>query len=309
MTTDTCRLTGGNRSRTDQCPGAYRPWQAQDGLLVRLRLVGGQLPTVALRRLIKVSITHADGDVHLTSRANLQLRGLRGHDGHEDQLCPTAVSALQSTGLLPSATHELVRNILISPQSGHSGGRADLRPVAASLDAALLADDALGRLPGRFLFTLDDGRGDLMDRLIDAGGRGTDLGLVALDDRLVQLRVGDHWGEVVALDEAALHLAGLAAAFLRVRGGGADAPWHLRELPAALSAPVAPDRRIPAPTTALPYGPVGGGTHVHVPDGVLTPQRAETILDLTPAGVPDVVVTPWHGILVPHALEGTDEQL
>jgi precorrin-3B synthase len=307
MTTDTYASAGstGPRTRTDQCPGAFRPWRADDGLLVRLRLVGGRLPVEALRRLLAVSTQFADGDVHLTSRANLQVRGLPGDDG---QLSGKALTALESTGLLPSVTHELVRNILVSPQSGIAGGRADLRPVAASLDAALLADLHLGRLPGRFLFTLDDGRGDLLDRLHGSGRRGTDLGLVALDDSTVQLRIGDHWGEVVALDEAALHLAGLATAFLRARGPGTDAPWHLRELPTPLRTPVRPDPRIPAPAPALAHGAVPGGIHVHVPDGLLTPQRARALLAQSPCGTPEVVVTPWHGILVPDSLEETDDQ-
>ena len=66
-----------------------------------------------------------------------------------------------------------------------------------------MRDAELGRLPGRFLFTLDDGRGDVLDRLTGTGKRGTDLGFVALGDGLVQLRVGDHWGDVTSLDDAA----------------------------------------------------------------------------------------------------------
>lgn len=283
------------RTRADMCPGACRPWQADDGLLVRLRLIGGHLPVDALRRLLQVSQDHADGNIHLTTRANLQIRGLPG----DTRLTPAALSALQSTGLLPSASHELVRNILASPQTGYAGGRADLRPVAQRLDAALRADPALARLPGRFLFTLDDGRGDLLTRLTGTGRRGTDLGLVALDHRVGQLRIGDHWGEVVPLDEAALHLAGLATAFLHARGHGAEAPWHLRELTGPLRTPVIPDLRVPPPAAPLRHGNVGGGIHVHVPDGILHPVQTEALLERIGSHATTVVVTPWHGIFVP----------
>jgi precorrin-3B synthase len=301
------------RTRADMCPGAFRPWQAEDGLLVRLRLVGGGLPVTALRRLLEVSAEFADGHLHLTTRANLQIRGFAGVNG---QLTAPALAALQNTGLLPSATHELVRNILVSPQTGLAGGHANLRPTAACLDAALRADLQLGRLPGRFLFTLDDGRGDLLERLLGSGRRGTDLGLVALNDHDAQLRIGDHWGEVVRLDEAALHLAGLATAFLRARGTGAGAPWHLRELPAPLRTPVSPDPRLPRPAPPLSFGAVPGGTHVPVPGGALTPAHARQFLEhvaglrpgVNPDVNPEVIVTPWHGILVPHALEGTDDE-
>lgn len=272
------------RTRADRCPGVLRPWPADDGLLVRLRLVGGRLPVAALSRLLQVSAEFGDGSVYLTRRANLQLRGLPGRDG---QLTPAALTALESTGLLPSPSHELVRNILVSPQSGYAGGRADLRPVAARLDALLCADPRLAGLPGRFLFVLDDGRGDLLDRAADAG-------LVALSDTHAQLRIGEHWGAVIGIDDAAGRLAAVAGAFQTARGDGPDAPWHIRELSGPLAAVVSADARLPAPSGPLPYGPVPGGTHVPMPDGVLTPDRARTL----PVAA-ELVVTPWHGIFVP----------
>ncbi|MEO8815503.1 MAG: nitrite reductase, partial [Mycobacterium sp.] len=63
------------RTRADLCPGVLRPWLADDGLLVRLRLVGGRLPVASLARLLAVSAEFADGRIHLTRRANLQVRG------------------------------------------------------------------------------------------------------------------------------------------------------------------------------------------------------------------------------------------
>ncbi|KWX66641.1 nitrite reductase [Mycobacterium sp. NAZ190054] len=293
--------TSVRRTRADQCPGVLRPWIAEDGLLVRLRLIGGRLPLPALLRLSQVSRQFADGRIHLTKRANLQLRGLPG----DRELSPAVVAALESTGLLPTRTHERVRNILVSPQTGVAGGRADLRPLARCLDAALCADPDLARLPGRFLFTLDDGRGDLLDRLTGSGRRGTDLGLVVLTSQDVQLRIGDHWGEVVRLDEAALHLVGLAAAFLDERGTGATAPWHLRELSAPLRAPQPADPRMPAPAKPLDHGAVAGGTHVRVPGGVLTSDQVHSLVEQ--AGSPDahLVVTPWHGIFIPSIQEAT----
>lgn len=275
------------RVRADRCPGVLRPWPADDGLLVRLRLIGGRLPSVALARLLEVSAAFGDGRVYLTKRANLQLRGLPGCDG---RLAPGVIAALRDTGLLPCPSHELIRNVLVSPQTGYAGGRVDLRPVAARLDALLCGDPRLAALPGRFLFTLDDGRGDLIDR-------ATDAGLVALSDTEAQLRVGEHWGAVIGIAEAADRLAGLAGAFQAARGDGPDAPWHIRELPG----PVAPlreihaaDPRLPAPSGPLPYGPVPGGTHVQLPDGVLTADRAQLLPDAV-----ELVVTPWRGIFVP----------
>jgi precorrin-3B synthase len=217
-------------------------------------------------------------------------------------LTTAALEAIESTGLLPSRTHEFVRNVLMSPQTGLAGGRADLRPVADELDALICADRELGQLPGRFLFVLDDGRGDVLDRLTGVGKRGTDLGLVALDDGTVQLRVGNHWGVLRSLGAAANRLVDLARQFLDVRGTGANAAWHVRELAYPLQPAVPADQRIPAAAPPLAYGTVPGGVHVRVDDGVLTQHGAQALLEQASA-VTHLVVTPWRGILVPDARE------
>ncbi len=292
-------MTTDSRTRADMCPGVWRPWQADDGLLIRIRLMGGQLPTAALRRLSEVSRQYANGGIYLTRRANLQLRGLPG-DG--PRLTNDVVAAIDSTGLISTRTHELVRNVLASPQTGLAGGRADLRPIMTRLDTLLCAERRLGRLPGRFLFTLDDGRGDLLDRLTGAGKRGTDLGFVALGDDVVQLRVGGHWGDVAPVSEVAERLADLASQFVDARGTGVDAPWHIRELAQPLRPPVPADSRIPVAAPPLAYGKVPGGTHTPAEEGVLTTDLVESLLE-SASGVSHVVVTPWRGVLVPNAPE------
>ena len=157
----------------------------------------------------------------------------------------------------------------------------------------LCQDETLATLPGRFLFVLDDGRGDLVDRTCD-------LGLVALDDTSAQLRVGEDWGPVVPLDDAPAELLELARRFLVVRGGGADAPWHVEELDEPLAASIDADPRTPPARPPLPYGIVEGGRHVAVPDGVLDPAGLRR---LAPHAA--LVVTPWHGVLVP---DGEEDQ-
>lgn len=271
--------------RGDRCPGVLRPWQAPDGMLVRLRLIGGLVSSQALRSLVEVAGKYGDGRVRVTSRANLQVRAFPGAGG---RLTPGAVAALEGTGLLPTRTHELVRNVMCSPQTGLAGGFVDLRATAGELDARLCASPDLAALPGRFLFVLDDGRGDLV-------GRGCDLGLVALAAGAVQLRVGPVWGPVVPVSEAAGRIAELAHDFVRRRGTGPAAPWHVSELAEPLAPAVAPDPRLPAPAQPLPYGRVPGGRHVAVPEAGL--DRGD-VAALT-AGATAVIVTPWRGVLVP----------
>lgn len=273
------------RNRPDRCPGALRPWPAADGLLVRLRLIGGRIDSEQLRSVLAVAERFGDGYLHLTSRANLQLRGL---PGDEDRLEGEALVALESTGLLPTRSHERVRNVMISPQSGLAGGRADLRHLGRNLDLLLCSRRRLADLPGRFLFVLDDGRGDLSDRTCD-------LGLVALDAATAQLRVGNTWGPTVRLSDAAVVLVALADRFLDMRGPGPTAAWHTVELAEPLVEPDDPDPRLPAPTDPLPFGRVPGGHHEQVPPTGLSADEVEALT----AETEYLIVTPWRGVLIP----------
>lgn len=269
------------RTRGDLCPGVFRPWPADDGALVRLRVPGGHLTRTTLLALLDVAESYGDGRVHLTKRANLQLRALPLVDG---ALPAEVVDAIRATGLLPHPDHELVRNVLVSPLTGLSGGRADLRPVTAELDDRICATPSLAKLPGRFLFVLDDGRGDLT-------GRSCDLGLVALSVDEVQLRIGSaHWGPVVPLAEAAARLTGLARAFQQVRGRDEQAAWHVDELPVPPE-PHTPDPRALVTSDPPPYGEVAPGvTHVEVDGGVLASNVACTLQE-------ELVVTPWKSLI------------
>ena len=112
---------------------------------------------------------------------------------------------LRASGLVPSPTHELVRNVVASPLSGLDGhGHCDLRPVARALDAALCADARLADLPGRFMFVLDDGRGDVIGQPFDLGVLATGPG------RCVVLTGGRTRGWDASLDAAVPRLVALA---------------------------------------------------------------------------------------------------
>lgn len=275
------------RSRADRCPGIVHPWLAEDGGLVRIRVPGGQVRRTALSALVEVAEEYGDGRVRTTGRANLQVRAMPVEG---DRLAAPALVALERTGLLPSRTHDRARNVLASPLTGIAGGCADLRPVVRALDALLLADAALADLPGRFLFTLDDGRGDLADR-------HKDLGLVALDADRAQLRVGEEYTAVIDLEQAAAALVGLAHEFLAARGTGPGAAWHVDELAHPLTGPLAvpsaPEPGAAVHSAALPFGPVPGGEHLHVGDDGLDAARVASWTAET------VVVTPWQGVLIP----------
>ncbi|MEC3956208.1 precorrin-3B synthase [Nocardia sp. CDC153] len=201
------------RSDPDSCPGVLRLHEAADGPLARIRVPGGQLSPEQLQALAAAAVELSDGNIELTSRGNVQFRQVRDAAALSEHLT--------AAGLLPSATHERVRNIIASPLSGRVGGWTDVHPLVPALDAGLRAAPRLAELPGRVLFTLDDGRGDV-------SGLGGDIGVHALDENTYALLLaGNDTGVRVPPAEAVDLMLAAAHSFLELR----DAQWRLHEIP------------------------------------------------------------------------------
>lgn len=261
--------------------------QAADGGLARVRLPGGRLTAAQLDVLRVAAAELGDGRLELTSRANVQLRGLDA-DG------PRELSdRLFRAGLLPSIPHERVRNIMASPLSGlDRESRYDVMPVAAALDEALCDRPALAELPGRFLFALDDGRGDLAEVQADVAVR-------ALDDETALLSIGDRGAQVgwAAVPEL---MVAAAEAFLQLR----EQEWRIAEV--ADGAERILERLglqafelAPVETTRVVAGVHGTALVVTVPLGSLTQEQA--------AVLGQVRVTPWRSLVVPAGTRGLEE--
>lgn len=135
------------------CPGALRPMETGDGLVVRVKPHGGILTLDAAEALAALALRFGNGDLDLTARANLQIRGLR-----DDTLEPL-VSALHALDLLDqNVESEAIRNLVCSPLPGLDHGAClDIRPVTAAIKARLATDATLWRLPAKWSILLDDG--------------------------------------------------------------------------------------------------------------------------------------------------------
>ena len=128
------------------CPGAYRPMMSGDGLVVRVRPVLARLSRTQILGLCDLATQYGSGLIDLTSRANLQIRGV-GEDNHEPLL--QSLSALDLLEADPAL--EGRRNILTTP---HWVEGDDSQFIATDL-AARLAD--LPNLPAKMGFAIDAG--------------------------------------------------------------------------------------------------------------------------------------------------------
>jgi precorrin-3B synthase len=135
------------------CPGALRPMRSGDELIVRLRISGGIVDQALAAAIAQWSLRWGNGEIDLTSRGNLQLRGI------SERNLPGLYDALAEWDLLDAtAAAEAVRNIVVSPLAGLDPAAVlDIRPVVRALERRLAADETLHALPGKFSFAIDDG--------------------------------------------------------------------------------------------------------------------------------------------------------
>ncbi|WTI83289.1 precorrin-3B synthase [Streptomyces sp. NBC_00726] len=294
------------RSRGDACPGALRLHRADDGALARVRVPGGALGVEQADGLRELAGRLGDGELYLTSRGNVQLRGLGAECGGE------LASRMYEMGLLPSERHERVRNVVASPLSGIDGlGERDVRPWLTALDALVCASEEAAGLSGRFLFALDDGRGD-----VDA--LGADVTLRARADGDAELRIGA-LDSVARIPAAGAPRAALLAATVFLSLAAGSGAWRVAELPGgaepvfdavvrglgAAGLPVALGT-VPVPDGTPPaLGVVTGSGEadalsVGLPLGRADAVRWRTLTDLArDHGAGELRLTPWRGVVVP----------
>ncbi|KLO41694.1 precorrin-3B synthase [Mycobacterium nebraskense] len=267
---------------TDACPGALQVHRAADGALARIRLPGGALTAAQLAALSRVASEYGSSTLELTARGNVQVRGITD---------VTAVSeAIANAGLLPSETHERVRNVVASPLSGRAGGNADVRPWVAELDAAICAEPSLVDLGGRFWFGFDDGRADV-------SGLCADVGVHAFPDGCALLLAGRDTGVRLSPGEVVETLVIIATRFATTRGTA----WRIKELSEIES--LLPGVELgAAPFAAVTRPPVGWinqddgrvALGAAVPLGVLPARVAEYLAAIEAP----LVITPWRSVLV-----------
>ncbi|WP_434441511.1 hypothetical protein [Lentzea sp. E54] len=267
--------TGIQRGHPDACPGAVELHAAADGGLARIRVPGGTLSAAQWDVVRLAALELGSGAVELTSRANLQIRGLA--DGVE------LGSRLRAAGLLPSASHERIRNIIAAPLD-------DNQALVDSLDSALCADPALASLPGRFLVTV----GAAVSGLGGDFGLAGDVLLLAGTDTGV--RVHDPVDAVVSAARLFQSMRGSAWRLSEVDGGVRKITDYFGvsadEVFTPVVTPVAPSPVTPG----VPLGRLDAHQLAGVPLR-LTPWRSLVVPAGTDvAGLITDPASPWHGV-------------
>jgi precorrin-3B synthase len=289
--------------------------EAADGYLARIRLPGGLIGAAQMRVLARLAAELGDGRAELTSRGNLQLRGLTA------DVAEPLTDELARAGLFPSPEHDRVRNVLASPLAGLNGGR-DLTAIVRALDAALCARPRLAELPGRFLFAVDDGRGDVAglgaDVVAQIQADGTVVNGLAV--RGTATGYPDARDVVTAAGDVVTVMLACAEAFLDVRAAERGTAWRISDLtdgPERVRAAVvarlglvaapppaaSPGSGRTSGTAALagpgarPVGVVGTAGVLLAPLGRLTATQLTWLADRVrerPARI-----TPWRSVVLP----------
>ncbi|MFO1201364.1 MAG: precorrin-3B synthase [Tabrizicola sp.] len=287
------------------CPGALRPMQSGDGLVVRIRPPLGRLTPAQAQAIAQAAKTHGNGIIDLSSRANLQLRGVT------EASHPRLIDDLRAQGLIdPDIETETLRNLIVTPFRGDRPSGATLAPsaslpptggrdgegghparaeqgttdaLAATLTAALAR---MPRLPGKFGFALDTGPHPVLtEATVDIRvERST-------DGRLILRPEGHPLGQPVT--DLATDAVAMASWFV-ANGGISNGRGRMAAL---IAKGVIPPGCTLAPAAPLPTPKPG----LH-PDGALVAlafgqMRAETLHALA-ALDHEIRPTPWRMLLL-----------
>lgn len=298
------------------CPGVAAPLASGDGLLLRLRHPVGGLTPAQARAIADTARRFGTGALELTSRGNLQLRGVAG------RALPAAQERLIAAGVADDDPgREAVRNVLVAPASDlDPGARADVTGLGRAVAGRIAGDPALRGLPAKTGVVVDGGGvagipGVYADVRVDAvavpdgvgyrvavAGRGADavpLGWARADDvpgvvAGVLGRLLDSGRETPPRMAAALAEHG-AESFRGVPG--------LQPLDADI-----PGMTMPPGPCAPGVGPAGAWVHAVLPFGALDADTLDGLASIAEdhagAASTSLRLTPWRSVMLTGAGEG-----
>lgn len=204
--------------RRGWCPGTLRPMLTGDGLLVRLHLPRNALTPAQLAYIAELASRHGNGQIEISGRGNLQLRGIR------EEAHPALVDDLLAAGLVDEAEGDGPnRLVLTSPLAGRAAD--ELIDAAALAEAVERAGRSVAGLPAKFSIAVDGGGALALDAF------AADLRLLAISGDAITLRLpGGLWFGPVALEEAPTLSARLLDGFAAVSRRRSGKVRRMRDL-------------------------------------------------------------------------------
>jgi precorrin-3B synthase len=194
------------------CPGALRPMQSGDGLIVRIRPRSATFSPGELADLADAARRFGNGHIDLTRRANLQIRGV------SEASLPNLHGVIAGLGLLDESPEgEAVRNVMINPLAGIDPAEVlDIRSIGRELAQSLASEKSIWSLPTKFGFIVDGGGAltlaERADVRLTAVGHGPDVA-VAVG---IETRTGVEWLGSTSPGTAAAAAIEIGLAFIRV---------------------------------------------------------------------------------------------
>lgn len=281
--------------RRGWCPGTLRPMLTGDGLLVRLHPPHNALTPDQLARVAELAARHGNGQIEISGRGNLQLRGIRA-EAHA-----ALVDDLLAAGLVDEADGDGPNRLtLTSPLAGRAAD--ELIDAAVLAEAVERAGRGVAGLPAKLSIVVDGGGALALDSF------AVDLRLRVVTAEAVAFGLpGDLWFAPVARDEVPVLTAQLLGGFVTVSRRSPDQIRRMRDLdPEGLATlatscglvPMAAPAARPKPITiglvaerdsqfallaGLPFGRTGT-------DGLV---RLGTLA--SDAGVREIRLSPWRG--------------
>lgn len=208
------------RLRKGWCPALLDPMPSGDGWLVRVKPSASTVSATAARALAQAARSEGSGQIDLTSRANLQIRGLSPRSAGR-----FAELMIAEHLASPDPHIERIRNVVASPL-GPDDAAADFdsHALAREIEAMLASEPRLQALPAKFGF------------LVDGGGR------VPLQGSIADIMIRARSGALTISPDGAEYAAccdptqmaevarKLCFAFLELAGGKVDRLGRMRTL-------------------------------------------------------------------------------
>ncbi|MDO9236142.1 MAG: precorrin-3B synthase [Aquabacterium sp.] len=261
------------------CPGALRPMPSGDGLVLRIRAPLGRLTQAQGQGIADLAARYAQPLLDLTSRANLQLRGIADAD------YPALLAGLQALGLIDTDINaESRRNLLVSPFWEAGDGTQALAQVLTEA----LAQPTAPQLPAKFGFALDCGPTPVLRDC------SADIRLERHAQGFLVYANGSTRG-VVASAECAIARATELAHWFITAGGASFGRGRMAALVAHTPVPAhLASTPVPAAHAACPpWGLVPQGCVVGFEFGQMSVDTLRTLSALSP-----LRLTPWRSVLV-----------